>query len=132
MIRKIMTNGEIYNIALNLTNTFSNMADLKLPVKVHFYFQKNMNSIVEMGKDIDNSRMEIIQKYGTLDEEKQVYNFAEDKAEQANKDITDLFSLEQEVKIYTFPLEWLDGIDLTASQVSAFTFMLDDIEEEEE
>ena len=91
-----------------------------------------MNSIVDMGQDIEKARMEIVEKYGNLNENGRSYNIPEDKIEQANQDISDLFSLEQEVKVHTFPLEWLDGIELDAKQVNAFSFMIDDEEEERE
>ena len=132
IIRKNMTNGEIYTTANNLLDAFKDISDLKLPVKIHFYFLKNMNSIVDMGQDIEKARMEIVEKYGNLNEDGQSYNIPEDKIEQANQDISDLFSLEQEVKVHTFPLEWLDGIELDAKQVNAFSFMIDDEEEERE
>lgn len=130
IIRKMMKNEEIYNIASNLIKEFPDIVELKMPVKVHFYFQKNMNLVLDMGKDIDKSRIEIIQKYGTFNDETQNYDFEPDNLEKAVSDINDLFSLEQEVKVHTFPLEWLDGVNLTASQVNAFTFMIDDLEEE--
>ena len=131
VIRKIMTNNEIYTHATNLLGAFENIAELKMPVKVHFYFQKNMDNIVNMAQDIEKSRNEILQKYGTIDEETHNYKFADEDMDKVNSDITDLFSLEQEVKIYVIPMEWVEDMELTAKQVVAFSFMIEEETEEE-
>lgn len=130
VIRKNMTNNEIYTHANNLLSEFEDIASLSLPVKVHFYFQKNMDTIVKMAQDIDKSRTEILDKYGSIDPETQNYQFEDENVEKVNQDIMDLFSLEQEVKIHVIPLEWVEDMELTAKQVNAFTFMMD-LEEEE-
>lgn len=131
VIRKNMTNNEIYNHANNLLSAFEDLADLSLPVKVHFYFQKNMDVVVKMAQDIEKSRTDILNKYGTFDEETQNYKFNDDVVEKVNQDIIDLFSLEQEVKIHVIPMEWIEDMELTAKQVNAFSFMFG-MEEEEE
>ena len=131
VIRKNMTNNEIYTNANNLLNEFEDIASLSLPVKVHFYFQKNMDIIVKMAQDVDKARTEILDKYGSIDPETQNYKFEEKDLEKVNQDVIDLFALEQEVKIYTIPLSWVENMELTAKQVNAFTFMLELDEEEE-
>ena len=130
VIRKMMTNNEIYTHANNLLGEFEDIASLSLPVKVHFYFQKNIDEIVKMAQEIDKSRTEILNKYGTLDTETQNYKFEEENIEKVNQDIIDLFSLEQEVKIHTIPMCWVEDMELTAKQVNAFSFMLEFEEEE--
>lgn len=130
VIRKMMTNNEIYTHANNLLSEFEDIASLSLPVKVHFYFQKNIDEIVKMAQEIDKSRTEILNKYGTLDAETQNYKFEEENIEKVNQDIIDLFSLEQEVKIHTIPMCWVEDMELTAKQVNAFSFMLEFEEEE--
>lgn len=131
VIRKNMTNNEIYTYANNLLGEFEDIASLSLPVKVHFYFQKNMDTIVKMAQEIDKSRTEILDKYGSIDPETQNYKFDDEIVEKVNQDIMDLFSLEQEVKIYVIPMKWVEDMKLTAKQVNAFAFMVD-IDEEEE
>lgn len=132
VIRKLMTNNDIYNHANDLLGAFEDVANLSLPVKVHFYFQKNMDFIVKMAQDIEKSRTEILNKYGTLDQETQTYKFEEADVEKVNQDMMDLFSLEQEVKIHVIPMEWIEDMELTAKQVNAFSFMFDMDDEEEE
>lgn len=130
VIRKMMTNNEIYTHANNLLGEFEDIASLSLPVKVHFYFQKNIDEIVKMAQEIDKSRTEILNKYGTLNSETQTYSFEEEVVEKVNQDIAELFSLEQEVKIHMIPMHWVEDMELTAKQVNAFSFMLEFEEEE--
>lgn len=130
VIRKMMSNLDIYNHANALLESFENMADIVMPVKVHFYFQKNMTAIVDIAKELESSRTGILQKYGTLSEDGMSYNFEPDVVDKVNQDINDLFSVEQEIKINVIPLEWLDNMELSAKQVSAFSFMIEGMEEE--
>jgi hypothetical protein len=85
--------------------------------------------LVDMARELEKSRTEILERYGVIDEETGNYKFEDEKVDLVNKDINDLFSLEQEVKLHTFSIEWLDGVELTAQQVNAFTFMIDEEEE---
>lgn len=128
VIRKTMSNLDIYNTANMLLEHFQN-TNMELPVKVNFYFQKNMTAIIEMAQDIDKTRMAIFEKYGTLDQENNQYKFEPEVTETVNKELSDLFSLEQEVKVNALKLEWFDDIKLTGQQVAAISFMIEDEEE---
>ena len=128
VVRKNMSNLVIYNKANALLQEFSQLEDMILPVKVHFYLQKNMEKIVSMAQELEKQRMAIIEKYNITSESKQ----ESEALEQANKDIEELFSLEQEVKVYMLPLEWLEEVELNSKQVQAFSFMLECEDEDEE
>jgi len=128
MIRTNMTNNEIYNYAMQLIENEIPQLNISLPVKVNFYLQKNISAILEIAKDIENTRNEILQKYGTCDEEGN-YSFEEGELEKANQELVDLFNLEQEVPIYEIFLSAFDGVELTSKQVQAIAYM---IKEEEE
>ena len=127
--RKTMTNLEIYSYADALMSAFQK--DMILPVKVNFYLQKNMTKLAEMGQEIEKARMDIVRKYGEESEDGQSYTVPADKVELANKELSDLFALEQEVKVNMISLDAFDHIDLTNAQVAAIAFMIDDSEEEE-
>lgn len=127
--RKMMKNLEIYNLANALLEGFQDN-NMTLPVKVNFYFQKNMSAIVEMAQDIDKSRLAIFDKYGKRDEENNQYTFDPSVTDQVNQELQDLFELEQEVKINLLKLDWFDKVELTSQQVAAITFMIEDDEEE--
>ena len=63
VVRKSMSNLVIYNKANALLQEFSQLEDMILPVKVHFYLQKNMEKIVAMAQELEKQRMGIIEKY---------------------------------------------------------------------
>lgn len=131
VIRKTMSNIEIYNTASALSELFSEMtqAELKLPVKVNFYFQKNMNVLIAMAKELEDERTNIIIKYGAPDpENSDLVRIDPDKLDVANQELNDLFNLEQEVAINAIELDWFDGINMTPQQVVAITFMIKDEE----
>lgn len=128
-IRKTMTNMEIFNTATMLMEAFQREEETVFPVKVNFFLQKNMNTLVEMAKDIEKTRAEIIQKYGKPSEDDDTqYIVPNDQVEAASKELEDLFNLEQEVVVNTLKIEWFDNISMNAKQVAAISYM---IEEEE-
>lgn len=127
MANKTMTNLEIYAHANALMDVFKE--EMTLPVKVNFYLQKNMTRMIEAGKEIEKTRMDIIQKYGTPTEDGQNIEVAADMVEVVNKELEDLFALEQEIKVNEIALDAFDGIDLTSAQVAAISFMIKDEEE---
>lgn len=131
VIRKTMSNIEIYNIATALSELFNDMVtkEMKLPVKVNFYFQKNMNALVAMAQELDQEKNNIVLKYGTVDtEDPNKVNLSPDVLDDANKELADLFALEQEVAVNVIELDWFDGIEMTPQQLAAITFMIKDEE----
>ena len=128
--RKTMSNLEIFNTASALIEAFqSQTEDTHFPVKVNFFLQKNMNSIVEVARDIEKTRAEIIKKFGTLSEDNpEQYVVPDDKIEGSTNELNDLFNLEQEIAVNMLERDWFDGIDLTAQQVAAITYMINDEE----
>lgn len=128
-----LQNIEIYMLATQLSEAFNEQDDeSKLPIKINFFLQKNVNKIVELGQEIDKLRTEIIQKYGVLDEETQQYNIPQEKLEEAQKELNDLFSIEQEVKINMLDINLFDNVDISEKKGNAILFMIYDPEDEEE
>lgn len=124
-ITKSMKNLEIYNIAISLMENFKD--ELNLPVKVNFYLQKNMTAIVEMAQEIDKTRKEIIEKFGTqVEEGSDEITVAPENLDAANKELTDLFELEQDVKIYPIKLDWFGDINFSSQQVAAISYMIEE------
>lgn len=122
-----MTNLEIYAYADALVNAFKE--EVTLPVKVNFYLQKNMTRMIEAGKEIEKTRVEIIQKYGVPTEDGQNIEVPVDSVEIVNKELEDLFALTQEIKVNEIALDAFDGIELSSTQVAAIAFMIKDEEE---
>lgn len=120
-----MTNMHIYDIANALAEQFQDK-EIKLPVKVNFYLQKNKNVLISLGQELEKERINIIQKYADLDTETEQYVVSEDKTADAIKELNELFALEQEVPIYTVNIDALEGVDFTAGQMEALLFMIED------
>lgn len=125
----ILTNNEIYNYADSIIKNFSNQ-DLKLPIKINFYLQKNQLELLTLAQEIEKQRINIIQEYGTLNEETQNYNIPDNKIAEATQKINELFDLTQEVKIYKVKLEDFGNLELTAGQMQALLFMIEEEDEE--
>lgn len=118
-----MNNGLIYQYALSLSEAL-NDNDLQMPVAVLFSIEKNKQTLMTVAQDVEKYRMDIIKKYG--EEVDGNYNVPQEKIEIANKELQDLFSIEQEVNIYKFNIEDLGDIKLTSNQMNAILFMIED------
>jgi hypothetical protein len=120
-----LTNTQIYTYANNLFKAFEDK-DQKLPIKISFYLQKNKNILLQLAQDIETSRLEIAKNYGTLDETGQQYVVSTENMEAANKELNDLFNLEQDVQIYTINIDSLsDDLAITTAQMEAIMFMIE-------
>lgn len=119
-----LTNQEIFAYASLLTQAFSD-PDQRLPIKINFYLQKNKNILIELAQDIEKTRLEIAQSNGHLDEEKGSYAIDPDKIDLVQKELEELFTLEQDVNIYTIDIDSLsDDLTLTTGQMEALMFMI--------
>lgn len=120
-----LTNNEIYSYAIALNEAFVDNTQ-RLPMKVNFYLQKNKKTLAELGRDIEESRLDIIRNYGELTEDGTQYSISRDKVNAAQKELEDLLALEQEVNIYMISADSLtDDISLTTGQMEAIMFMID-------
>jgi hypothetical protein len=128
---KTLKNGEIFEMATNLIEAFqkdTESGEKTYPIKVLFYLRKNMKTLTELAQDIEKARVEIIQRYGTPSEENpEQYQFeTQEKIDAANKEFEELFGLEQEVTIYTIPLEAFNDMELTEKQMDAVMEMIEE------
>lgn len=120
-----LTNFEIYSYAKALATAFENVAQ-PLPVKVNFFIQKNRATLINLAQEIEKARLDIAATFGELDQETKQYIIPSEKLSDANEELNDLFSLEQEVQIYTFPItSFKDDFVLTMEQMDAIMFMIE-------
>lgn len=121
-----MTNTEIYTYAMKMAEAFTDDTQ-RLPVKVNFYLQKNKNTLTSLAQDIEASRMEIVRNYGTPNPDNEgQYIIAADKVAEAQKELNDLLTLEQEVNIYMVNIDNIpDDLALTTGQMDAIMFMIE-------
>lgn len=135
-MRKQFSNKEILTYATALIKNFLNPEkEIELPIKANFYLQKNIKILTEAAQEIEEARIKIGQKYGTLNVQDETYSITEtSNFEQAKKDLNNLLSLDQILEIYPIFLSDLKDTKLTTSQMNALFFMIeeDDIIEYED
>lgn len=120
-----LTNAQIYTYATALATAFQDTTQ-KLPIKVNFYLQKNKTTLTSLAQDIENARLDLIRANGELNEEGTSYKIPKEKVEEVQKELNDLFALEQDVNIYTISIDSLsDDLTLTTGQMEAIMFMID-------
>lgn len=125
-INKTFNNDEIYRIAVELLNSFSDSdQNTYLPAAVAFSIQKNKTAILNLANDIENHRVNILTKYSVNIEGDQL-QIDPEKVNDANKELKDLLEIEQEIKVYTFKIEELMEVKFTPAQMNAILFMIDE------
>ena len=82
-----------------------------------------------LAQEIEKERIKIASDYGTLNEETQQYEIPNENITIASNKLEELFKLTQEVKIYKVKLDAFGDMELTANQMQALLFMIDEEEE---
>ena len=100
-----LTNTQIYNYTTTLLTEFGPNCNIKLPVKINFFLQKNIQTLSALAQEIEQARLNIAQSYGQLNDTQSAYAIPEDKLGDVQKELADLFNLEQEVAIRTFNID---------------------------
>ena len=118
-------NQEIYSLATVLQDLFKE-SNIYIPVKANFKLQKNINNLSAAAQEIETSRANIIKQYGTPNKDGKTYTIPEANLKAANKELIDLFSIEQELDIKTCSIDDFGDIQFTAAQMQAIMFMIED------
>ncbi len=119
-----MTNLEIYNTASKLLEAFSDTQQ-KFPVKMNFFLQKNKKLLIDLAREIEDSRLLIARTHGTPGEDGN-YNIAVENIDAAKAELNELFNIEQDVNISKISFDDLDpNMELTSAQMEALMFMID-------
>ena len=119
----ILTNQQIYDYA-SMLSMFN--IEGKLPVRINFFLQKNIQTLAAAGHEIDEARLNIAREFGELNADGTQYIVPPEKMAAANKELNDLFNLEQDLNIHIFKLDDFDGIELTYRQLSSIMFMIEE------
>ena len=112
-----LKNYQIYNIGCNANKIF-NDTTLHFPVKLGFYLFKNLNKMVELSKEIEAIRLNIIKKYPR--------EITPEQKEELQKELNELSEIVQEVDLYYLNLAEFDDISLTTEQLKVIIDMIDD------
>lgn len=118
-----LNNQKIYEYATQLA---SFNLDIRLPIKINFFLQKNINILREAAQEIDQARLQVAQQYGTPNEDGTSYQVPAENMAAAQQELNDLFSIEQEINIHIFKLDEFDNIELTMGQLSSIMFMIEE------
>lgn len=122
-----MTNNDIYSLCSGDDNIIEATKELSLPIKTMFFLQKNLKTITDAAAEVEEARKLIIEKYGTLDEEKGIYTF--DDLETVNKEMKSLFDIVQDIEMYMIPISEFGDINVSSQQMKVLLFMIDEEEE---
>lgn len=121
----MMTNMQIYDIANALGEHFQDK-ELKMPIKINFYLQKNKNTLMALAQEVEQTRVEIIRKYGNLDESSNQFIVPPESIAAATAELKEFFDLEQDVTIYKVNIEAFNDLELTTGQMEALLFMIEE------
>lgn len=121
----LLSNQEIYTHTQQLSAHYGASCELKLPVRITFFLQKNMNTLMALAQEIEAAKMEIAQKNGTPSDNGG-YIIDQEKIVEVNAQLQELFSLQQDVPIHIFKLEDFDGLEFTFAQMNALMFMIEE------
>lgn len=139
-MRKQFSNKEILLYAEQLKKIFLELGqDIELPIKINFFLQKNIKTLMDAAQEIEEMRLKIGKKYGTYDSTTQSYHIPSgENLNKAQQEINNLLSIDQILDINLISLTELQNTThLTVGQMSAMLFMIDNdlieyIDEEEE
>ena len=119
-----LKNNQIYEYSQRLVIFANNNS--RMPVRINFYLQKNIQTITQAAEEIEHTRLELAAQYGVINEAQTGYDIPNENIPIINKELNDLFSLEQEINIHIFKLADFDGIELTYQELSAIMFMIEE------
>ena len=123
-MKQTLTNNTIYSLA----QAAQEFADFKsyIPAKANFVIQKNFSTLAAAVKEIEKARMEVAQHYGTASENGMQYEIPKENMEIVNKELNELFSIEQELDIRMIAIDDLGNAEFTPAQMQAIMFMIED------
>lgn len=121
----LLSNEEIYNYALNLSQQFNDEMSISLPSLINFAIEKNLKTLSDLFEPIQKTRMNIGKKYGKRLEDGS-YQVEENNFDEAQKELENLMSAQQAAEIKMIKLSDLTDIKLTNSQMRALLFMIEE------
>lgn len=121
----LLSNEEIYNYTLNLSQQFNDEMSISLPSLINFAIEKNFKTLSDLFEPIQKTRMNIGKKYGKRLEDGS-YQVEENNFDEAQKELENLMSAQQAAEIKMIKLSDLTDIKLTSSQMRALLFMIEE------
>jgi hypothetical protein len=69
--------------------------------------------IAAAGQEVEEARIKVAQDFGNLNEDGTQYVVPPERMVDAQKELNDLFNLEQDLNIHVFKIDDFNGIELT-------------------
>lgn len=122
----ILQNSVIYKSYMDLNKEFGLNCEIKMPIKINFFLQKNIKLLGDMVREIEDSRVRIAKTYGELNSDGTAYEIKDEHKDMVQKELNDLFALTQDVSLHIFKLEDFEGLEFTFAQMNALMFMIEE------
>ena len=120
-----LTNGYILTYTEALVEEILSNERLKFPAKVNYIIQRNYKKLLEIAQDVANERLKVCEEYATS-KENDTYRFEDkDKLQKANKELSGLLLIEQDINILTFDIDAIEDMMLTNKQMEVLMLMID-------
>ena len=121
-----ITNKQIWKYSNLLNEAFSEGKNAIFPIKLAYIIEFNKSVLYQKYELIERSRMAVGKKYGVLDENNEGYKISSENLEKAEKELEQLFEIEQMVDIMKIPLKDLENCDISLKQMEALLFMIEE------
>lgn len=125
-----VTNGEL---TIHIQNLKA-MLDIDMPARAGYAFQKNLRAFEAEAAPYEQARIKCMKRYAKTDEKGELVldesgqgQFEGDNLALFLVEVEELQKIELEVSVYTIPIDLLDRVNLTARQMFAIDFMIEDI-----
>lgn len=97
------------------------------PAKINYIIQKNLRTLENIAREIENTKNQIVTHYGIQDpNDPETYNFEGENARIAQKELNDLLEVKQEVQLLKLTLKDIEPLEFTSNQMGALLFMIDE------
>lgn len=121
----LLLNKQIYEYGQNL---YKNFNDIKMPIKVNFAIQKNLNTFQTLTEEIEQVKKSLCLANGQFLAEEGVYKINPDKIEYVSVELEKLMNITQDINIQKIALKDFEDMQLTGEQMQSLLFMIEEKE----
>lgn len=123
-MKRLFTNGELYSLSQNLIEN-PIKEDTYIPIKLNFYIQKNIETIMSEYQKIEKHRINIVKHYGEFDDKGQI-TIPQDKIAEVNAELDNLSEIKQEIDLHMLTLEEVQDLKLSTGELKSIMFMIEE------
>ena len=123
-MKRIFTNGDLYCLTQNLIEN-PIKEDTYIPIKLNFYIQKNIETIISEYQRIEKHRIDIIKHYSVFDDKGQI-TIPQDKVAEVNAELDALSEIKQEVDLHMLTLDDIQDLQLSTGEFKSIMFMIEE------